>query len=150
MAFAQDPSQRHWLTQSMAAADWWLSSAPPDGVAFWDFNDPAIPDTDRDTAATAIVCAALLKLAKLVPEEIRRRRYRQAAEQIAGALVSGYLTPTHEGDGRPPGMLIGGCFNKRQESRPQDYVTNAELIFGSYFLFESLQVLGGVVEGPDL
>jgi unsaturated chondroitin disaccharide hydrolase len=43
-------------------------------------------------------------------------------------------------------MLTGGCFNKRPDSRPHDAALQAELIFGSYFLFESLQVLGGVVE----
>src|SRR5881394_343837 len=29
------------------AADWWLAHAPADRVAFWDFDDPKIPDTFR-------------------------------------------------------------------------------------------------------
>src|SRR5262249_10134835 len=29
------------------AADWWLAHAPADRVAFWDFDDPKIPDTLR-------------------------------------------------------------------------------------------------------
>src|SRR5262249_53848555 len=29
------------------AADWWLAPAPADRVAFWDFDDPKIPDTLR-------------------------------------------------------------------------------------------------------
>src|SRR5215813_6911927 len=45
------------------AADWWLAHAPADRVAFWDFDDPKIPDTLRDTSATAIVTASLLTLA---------------------------------------------------------------------------------------
>lgn len=146
MAFAQRPTETRWLTQSMAAADWWLSNVPDRMIAFWDFGDPAIPNTDSDTAATAMVCAAMLKLAELAPTTDDRKRYRDAAERTARALVAGYLTPTASDDGRLPGMLIGGCFNKRRDSRPQDYVTNAELIFGSYFLFESLQVLGDVMD----
>ncbi len=49
-----------------------------------------------------------------------RARYRGAAEQTAAALVGHYLTPTQPGEQRPAGMLIGACFNKRADSRPQD------------------------------
>jgi unsaturated chondroitin disaccharide hydrolase len=35
-------------------ADWWMSRVLADRVAFWDFDDPAIPRTERDSAATAI------------------------------------------------------------------------------------------------
>jgi unsaturated chondroitin disaccharide hydrolase len=144
MGYARDRQQPSWLTRSMAAADWWLAHVPADRVAFWDFDDPAIPNTERDTAATAIMCAALLKLGELAPPE-RRVRYRAAAERTAEALIANYLTPTTPADNRPRGMLIGGCFNKRPDSRPHDATLNAELIFGSYFLFECLLVLGSIV-----
>jgi unsaturated chondroitin disaccharide hydrolase len=147
MGYARYRQEPRWLKQSMAAADWWIANVPQDGVAFWDFNDPAIPHTERDTAGTAIVCAALLKLGKLAPQG-ERARYRAAAEHTARALVAGYLTPTAADDARPRGMLVGGCFNKRPDSRPHDATLNAELIFGSYFLFECLLVLAGIVE-PD-
>ena len=133
----------------MAAADWWLANVPDDLVAFWDFDDPAIPDTHRDTAATAIVSAALLKLAVLAPTAAQRSRYREAAELTVLALITNYLTPTYSDDPRPRGMLIGGCFNKRPDSRRHDSALNAELIFGSYFLFESLQVLSGFIRATD-
>ena len=149
MAFACSPAEARWLEQSMAAADWWLARVPDDLVAFWDFDDPAIPDTHRDTAATAIVSAALLKLAELAPSAAHRTRYRDAAERTVRALITNYLTPTHADDARPRGMLIGGCFNKRADSRRHDAALNAELIFGSYFLFESLQVMSGVIKATD-
>ena len=65
-------------------------------------------------------------------------------------LVTGYLTPTAAGDTRPRGMLVGGCFNKRPDSRPHDATLNAELIFGSYFLFECLLVLAGILEADEI
>ncbi|MEO6959510.1 MAG: glycosyl hydrolase [Burkholderiaceae bacterium] len=148
MAFAQG-RQDPWLVQSMASADWWLSNVPMDGVAYWDFNDPAIPGAPRDTAATSIACAALLRLAELAPAAADRQRYRQAAEHSAHTLVTQYLTRNETSD-RPAGMLIGGCFNNRVDARPQDRISNAELIFGSYYLFECLQILSGAIGANDL
>ena len=127
----------------MRGADWWLAHVPSDQVAFWDFDDPAIPKTERDTAATAIALAALLKLGRVATPESRRARYQKAAEATARALVMNYLTPTHAGDGRAPGMLTEACFNKRPDARPQDKVTRCEFIVGSYYLFESLLCLDG-------
>lgn len=150
MACARWPGVPRWLDLGTAAADWWLARVPGDRVAFWDFDDPAIPETERDTAATAIACAALLKLADVVPDLDRRTRYRDAAERTAHALIDGYLTPVSAADARPRGMLVGGCFNKRPDSRPHDAALDAELIFGSYFLFGSLQVLAGAVPSGDI
>jgi unsaturated chondroitin disaccharide hydrolase len=150
MGFARAPEQARWLEQGMRAADWWLAHVPANGVAFWDFDDPAIPATETDTAATAIVCAALLKLALLAPDAARRERYRQAAERSAGSMVDLYLTPRGPSEQRPAGMLIGACFNKRPDARPQDLAPHVETIFGSYYLYESLLVLSDVLAANDI
>ena len=46
------------LDVAMRTADWWMAHAPSDRAAFWDFDDPEIPETNRDTSATAIVAAS--------------------------------------------------------------------------------------------
>jgi unsaturated chondroitin disaccharide hydrolase len=138
-----DRTREAWRAAGMRGADWWIDHAPADRVAFWDFDDPAIPDTERDTAATAIALAALLKLARVAPDEADRRRYGDAATATARALVARHLTPTRAGDPRPPGMLVDACFNKRTDARPQDRVSRCEFVVGSYYLLESLLVLAG-------
>jgi unsaturated chondroitin disaccharide hydrolase len=141
-----DTRRDAWLVAAMHGADWWLAHAPADRVAFWDFDDPAIPDTERDTAATAIATAALLKLSLLAPTETGRTRYREAAEATARALVERHLTPTHAGDRRVPGMLTEACFNKRPDARAHDRANRCEFIVGSYYLFESLLGLAGRID----
>lgn len=150
IALAHRPQEKRWMEQLLAGADWWLSHVPAGMVAFWDFDDPAIPNTETDTAATAIVCAALLKLGRIAPSPELRARYRQAGERTASALAAGYLTPVGPGETRPQGMLIGACFNKRRDARARDSATNAETIFGSYYLFESLNVLDGLIEADQI
>lgn len=145
IALAHRSIEQRWMEQLIAGADWWLAHVPDSMVAFWDFNDPAIPNTETDTAATAITCSALLKLGRIAPTPELRAKYREAGERTAAALVEGYLT-SDEDRTRPAGMLVGACFNKRRDARARDAATNAETIFGSYYLFESLNVLDGLVE----
>lgn len=138
-----DRRRETWLAAALRGADWWLAHVPADHVAFWDFDDLAIPNTERDTAATAIALAALLKLTRVAPVEAMRQRYQEAAEATARALVERYLTPTSASDRRIPGMLTEACFNKRADARPHDRANRCEFIVGSYYLFESLLVLAG-------
>jgi unsaturated chondroitin disaccharide hydrolase len=141
--FLADPTRAAWLEASMHGAGWWIAHVPADRVAFWDFDDPAIPAAERDTAATAIATAALLKLSRLAPTDTARSRYRAAAEATAADLVERYLTPTHAADRRPAGILTDACFNRRTDARPQDRANRCEFIVGSYYLLESLLALAG-------
>lgn len=126
---AQWSGDRGLLSPARRAADWWLAHVPADRVAFWDFDDPAIPAATRDTSATAIVAASLLKLAALLsPTEAGP--YREAGEATARALVERHLTAD--------GILRDGCYNKRI-----GLATSHELVWGSYYLYEALHVLTG-------
>ena len=113
-------------------ADWYLDHLPADNVCFWDFDDPAIPDAPRDTSATAIAAASLLKLAALGDA-----RYREAAERIVDALAERHLT-RHGG-------LSDGCYDQHQ-----NLATASELIWGDYFLLEALLALDGVIKPGTL
>lgn len=145
MSYAWEPSETRWLRAAERGADWWIAHAPSDYIAFWDFDDPRIPHAERDTAATAAMTCALLKLAGLA-DPAKRAGYRRHAEQTADALVRRYLTPTGPSDRRVPGILTEGCFNKRPDARSHDAATKNELIFGSYYLFEALHILAGKID----
>jgi unsaturated chondroitin disaccharide hydrolase len=135
-----------WLPQQRSAliararelAEWWLAHVPDDLVAYWDFDAPPTPPTPRDTSGTAIAAAALLKLSAQSRNGVDRARYRRAAERTASALVAHYLTPISASDRRPAGMLTQGCYNNRL-----GLATSHELVWGSYYLFETLCVLAG-------
>lgn len=138
------PQQPLWREYAVRVLDWWIAHVPADLVSFWDFDDPAIPNTSRDTGATAIAAASALRLAAaLGPKE--GAKYRDFAERTVAALIEAYLTPTAADDRRVPGMLTGGCFTRKAVVRDIDAAQNVELIFASYFLFECLAVLTGLV-----
>jgi len=137
-AWTRDP---FFANAAMRLADWWLDAVPADRVAFWDFKDPAIPSTQRDTSATAMTAAGLLKLGRIAPTEAQRERYRDAGEKTVRALVERYLTPTHAGDTRSRGILTEGCWQ-----RNEGVATRDELVWGDYYLFESLLLLAGRID----
>ena len=128
----EDPS---FIEPAARAANWWIAHVPSDHVAFWDFDDPGIPNSNRDTSATAIAAASMLKLAALTQDERQRRMLRDCAEVTVRALVENHLGPE--------GGLWDGCFNKRI-----GLATQHELIWGTYYLFEALHVLAGRLDIP--
>ncbi len=113
------------------AVEYHLRRMPPDGVPFYDYDDPRAPGVPRDSSAAAILAAACLDLAALDPEA--GGRWQAAAERLLGALVRDYLTPVGPQDRRPPGMLLHGCYNLHTGEAPDH-----ELIWGDYFLLEAL------------
>jgi unsaturated chondroitin disaccharide hydrolase len=139
------PEREEFLGTAVRLADWWLEHVPEDRVAFWDFADPSIPNVERDTSATAIAAASLLKLSELVQDDGSSSRYREAAEETIRALVEGYLTPAEPDDHRVPGILTEGCYNKHI-----NLATKNELIWGDYYLFEALQILDGKVTATEV
>jgi len=74
MAYLRAREETSWLDAAQRGADWWIAHVPKDHVAFWDFDDPAIPNTERDTAATAAASSALLKLGKVAKEAAARSK----------------------------------------------------------------------------
>ncbi len=129
--------EQDFLDVAVKTADWWLAHVPANRVALWDFDAPVAADTEHDTSATAIVAAALLKIAAALKDEQRRKEYRGAAEATARVLAEGYL------DAR--GVLDRGCYSKRG-----NLATRNELIWGSYYLFEALHVLAGKLEANKI
>jgi len=115
--------------------DWWLANIPHDHVAYWDFSAPVTVETMRDTSGTAIAAAALLKLSQIYPEPNKATAYRDAAEVTARALVERHLNSK--------GILADGCFDPKNGAA----VSN-ELIWGDYFLFETVATLTGDLPSP--
>ncbi|MBS1654799.1 MAG: glycoside hydrolase family 88 protein, partial [Bacteroidetes bacterium] len=58
----------------------------PDAIAYWDFNDPAIPAAERDVSAAAIAASALLELSHY--DKQSQKEYYKTAVRILQSLCS--------------------------------------------------------------
>src|SRR5690554_2096084 len=69
------------------------SNYPDDGVPYWDFNTPDIPDTYRDASAGSILASALYELSTYSS----KRDYKEWADKIVHSLASpDYRAPLGE------------------------------------------------------
>jgi len=97
-----------------------------DFVPYYDFTDPHIPEVSRDTSAAALAAAGLSLLSANYWDH--SDDFRQHSQSIVNSLLNHYLT---EG-----GRLQAGCFNF-----PGKVAPNNELIWGSFYLMETLDRL---------
>ncbi|MBZ4190619.1 glycoside hydrolase family 88 protein [Niabella beijingensis] len=112
---------------------------PKDGVPYWDFNAPGIPDEPRDASAAAVIASALYELSTYSKNA---KRYRAAADQIVGSLTKNYRAPI----GTASGFLLLHSTGTK--------LTNTEvdepLSYADYYYLEALQRLQQLQAGKKL
>jgi len=125
----RESGDTRFLETARATADYFLAHLPADLVPFWDFQAPNIPDEPRDSSAAAVAASGLLQLSTLEPNAERRQRYRQAAEELIGALIGpDYLA---EGTGNHA-ILLHGTPNRNRD------IADRGTIYGDYYLIEAM------------
>ena len=116
--------KKEFLRTVEKLVDYYIANCPPDYVPYWDFNDPEIPNTARDSSAAAITAGGLQELFRVSGEE----RFKSIAFCILNSLYSNYLAEGNKG-----GILKHGCFNK-----PSNVAIDSCLIWGDYYFIEAL------------
>ena len=91
---------------------------PKDLVPYWDFNDPAIPNTVRDASAAAIMASALYELSDYSEH---KKEYKATANKILQSLTKSYRSPVGENKGFILLHSTGHKPNKSEIDVPIDY-----------------------------
>ena len=121
--------EKSYLTQAENIADIILRRLPEDGIPFWDFDCPDIPDTKRDASAAAIMSSAFLQLYQITKD----KKYLETADKQLRMLASPeYLY--EKGDGF--GFLVKHCVG----SLPGHSEVDVPLTYADYYFLEALQM----------
>lgn len=82
-------SEGRYLEQARKIAAFVMThpNMPEDGVPFWDFNAPGIPDAPRDASAAAVMACGFLELSDVTRGE-ESAKYRAFAEKQLRSLAS--------------------------------------------------------------
>jgi unsaturated chondroitin disaccharide hydrolase len=67
---------------------WARGRLPEDGIPYWDFDDPKIPNAPKDASAAAIAACGMLEIANLVKSDKLKDKYISAAKSFIKILSS--------------------------------------------------------------
>jgi hypothetical protein len=120
-----------YLAHARGIADFLLAhpNLPGDGVPYWDYNAPHIPDEPRDVSAAAIMASALLELAAYAPDD--KERYVAGANRILTSLSGPPYVAT---DTTPLPFLISHSVGNRNV----DSEVAVPIIYADYYYVEAL------------
>lgn len=128
--FTRDP---FFLETAERCADYYLTNTPDDGVPFWDFGAPNIPDEPLDSSAAAIAAVAFWKLQSIEATRNGRAHYRAAALSILSTLTNeNFLNAS---DTAYEGILRHGVYH-----RPMNWGVDESVMWGDYFFMEALSM----------
>jgi len=125
----RETNRDEFLDTAIKVSDHFLNRLPEDGIPFWDFDDPNIPDAPKDASAAAIAACGLLELSKFVKNEEQSERYVQAATKMISLLSE---QPYYSGETNQALLLHStGHYPKNSE-------IDVPIIYADYYYMEAL------------
>ncbi len=116
-----------YLEQSEKVAAYIIGRLPEDGVPYWDFDAPDIPDTYRDASSAAIMASAFYHLYSITGTI----QYRQTADKMLSSLSS----PAYRAE---PGTNGGFILMHSVGSLPHGSNIDVPLNYADYYFLEAL------------
>ncbi len=125
-----------FLETAERCARFYLENTPEDGVPYWDYGAPNIPEEARDSSAAAVTSVGLRILATALSRKTadagRAEAYRRASTAILETLIGeAYLAAGHDGE---EGILLHGVYH-----RPRGWGVDASVMWGEYFFLEAIE-----------
>ncbi|WP_282590989.1 glycoside hydrolase family 88 protein [Gaoshiqia sediminis] len=128
----RETGKDEFLTMAEKLADKLLERLPEDGMPYWDFDDPAIPNSPKDASAAAVAASGMLELSTYMKDENLKAKYKDAAVALLAKLSSNeYLS----GDKNQAFLLHStGHY-------PNGSEIDASIIYADYYYLEALMRL---------
>jgi unsaturated chondroitin disaccharide hydrolase len=131
-----------FLETAERCARFYLQNTPDNGVPYWDYSAPNIPDEPLDSSAAAIAAVAFWKLKDIKGTAENTNVYRNAALSILSTLTSEQFSGLESGEG----ILRHGVYH-----RPMGWGVDESVMWGDYFFMEGLYaVLAESCNGHDV
>ncbi|MDO7171571.1 glycoside hydrolase family 88 protein [Mariniflexile sp. AS56] len=77
-----------YLKTSQKLADHFIARLPEDGIPYWDFDDPKIPNAPKDASAAGVVACGMLELSEQLEDKTLKEKYFKAAKALITQLGS--------------------------------------------------------------
>ena len=118
-----------YLKQAEATANFFMNhkNLPEDGIPYWDFNDPSIPNAPKDVSAATLVASGLVELYRFTKNEA----YLNYSKKVVNSLKSTdfILDDTVKG----PFVL-----NHSTGNWPKNDEVNEPIVYADYYYLETI------------
>lgn len=140
----RETGDEKYLQQACSIADFLVNhlNFPKDGIPYWDFNDPGIPDVERDASAAAIMASALLELSTLDKTDKASLWYETAVRQLDTLTSAEYLAE--------PGTNGGFILKHGVGNKPGNQEIDVPLTYADYYYVEAMLRLRDIDKNTDI
>ncbi|MUH36469.1 glucuronyl hydrolase [Zobellia amurskyensis] len=125
----RETSNKDFLNTSIKLSDHFLERLPKDGIPYWDFDDPKIPNSPKDASAAAVAACGLLELSGLVEDVSLKQKYIDAAKDLLEKLSR---EPYYSGDTNQSLLLHSTGHH------PNNSEIDMPIVYADYYYMEAL------------
>lgn len=125
----RETGKPEFLDVAQKLADVFIAHLPADGIPYWDFNDPSIPDAPKDASAATIAASGMLELSGFVKDETAKAKYKNAAISLLATLS----TPEYLSGDKNQAFLLHSTGHK-----PNGTEIDASINYADYYYLEAL------------
>ncbi|MGJ8738669.1 glycoside hydrolase family 88 protein [Zobellia laminariae] len=125
----RETGNKDFLNTSIKLSDHFLERLPKDGIPYWDFDDPKIPNSPKDASAAAVAACGLLELSGLVEDASLKQKYIDAAKDLLEKLSS---EPYYSGDTNQSLLLHSTGHH------PNNSEIDMPIVYADYYYMEAL------------
>ncbi|PXY39218.1 glucuronyl hydrolase [Flavobacterium cheongpyeongense] len=118
----------------------YLDRLPQDLIPYWDFDDPAIPNTPKDASAAAVVASALLELSTYTSDPVLKKEYFDKAENMLKELSENYQSKDKN----------SACLLHSTGHKPAGSEIDYSIIYADYYYVEALLRYKKLLQGESL
>lgn len=127
----RETGKQKYLDAAENIAEMIMSYLPEDGIPYWDFNAPDIPEALRDASAGTIMASAFIELSTLTDDSGKSERYLETARrQLMTFGTDEYLAKPGENGG----FLLKHCVG----NMPENSEIDVPLSYADYYFLEAL------------
>lgn len=127
----RETGKKKYLKQAEHVAQFILNhpNLPEDKIPYWDFDDPAIPNTERDASAGAVMSSALFELSQY------SKKHCQQYKNVATTMLSSLTSSKYKANLGENGNFL---LKHSVGSKPHNSEVDVPLVYADYYYLEAL------------